>query len=1100
MAVRILTARPHRLFPSLCKELGERREENAILMVPEQLTLQAERELMTSLKVEGLFTIDVTSPSRLYERVLETGGRDGREPLAAAGRRMAVSLSLEKLEKKLTYYGALSTRTGFIEKATALITDLKRGGMTPEGLVEYCDGLPEGITKEKLRDLSLIYEQYEKILSARFSDTEDQMSYAAGRLTQSGYLSGKHLYVYGFDTLPDQLMRFLCAAAPLCKSLTVALLCDGVGAADGELFLPIRQGIGRFFKLLDETGLEAKQQALPREPLDAPQAIRYLDENLYALRPKPFTDPQRNVFLNSGLSPYEEATLVTRQILRLLGDGMDIERIAVLYPDQNGYAFAVTVAFRDSGIPFYTDQKLPASSHGLVRYLLCALRAAAEGYQNRDVLGMLKSGYAPLSFEEGCELENYAYTCGINRQRWTQPFTRGDRERAERCEEMRRRLMEPVMKARAALVAARNAAQSMTAVFDLLRDTGAYERLCQEEERLLKNGMAARANQNSQVWQSILSLFDQMVRLSDSTRIPLSHMATRLECGFSAISLASLPPASNMLHVGTLGHSLAENIDAVFLLGLNDGVLKRDTQSLLSAEERADAQEKTGCFLGLTDESRSLFAKLDLKRAMTLPRQLLFLSYAKTSTEGAALRPLALLNTLRDQLFHSLPQSPVPEEQLPYSATQALCELSVQLRAHMDGMGGSALTQKQQEMLRKLALHPVTAPAAMRLLRALRYDGSAQPIDGDAARALFGDKTLSVSRLEQFAQCPFQHFLTYGLRPQVLREWKVDPIETGSFYHAALNGFAGLARREPGFPEVPPQRVREMTEQAIEPLLEDLMNGPMGDGDRSQARFELAKDAVCRATEVLTRQLRAGSFQLDQTEATFGYEKGMPPIVLQLPNGREVMVRGRIDRIDRFEHEGSVYLRVIDYKSSAQALDAARTWWGLQLQLLLYLGVCTDAVPGGKPAGAFYFYVADPLVESETDVQDVVEDILRKTFCLKGITLSEVEVLEAMDRGEEPCVLPPVFLKSGELRKDAKALSLQQMNALIEHTRQVAAQLAGELYGGRTEILPTREDQRAACELCDYHSICHFDFTAPDARFRELPKMSMDEMRNELEP
>ena len=1098
--VRILTARPHRLFEPVALELDEKRKQgqDCILLVPEQLTLQAERDLMDRLHLDGLFLIDVLSPSRLYERILESSGKDSREPLSASGRRMAVSLALEKLEDKLGYYGSLASRRGFVEKTAALITDLKRGGMTPELLSEYAGKLPPGITREKLLDLSLIYAQYEAVLSQRFSDSEDQLAYVASRLGGSDYLRGKHLYVYGFDTLPDQMMRLLASAAELCESLTVALLCDGVSAPDSDLFLPVRQGVGRFMDMLAESGLTARMVPVPPKPLNTAPVFRHLDNHLFTLSPKRYEEPQQQVYAFDGLSPHEEATLMTRQILRLMAQGMDVDRIAVLYPDANGYSFAVNTALRDSGIPFYADEKLPALSHGLVRFLMCAMRAIADGYRNRDVLGLMKSGYAPLSYDECCRLENYAYTYGIDRVRWTKPFTRGSEAECEICEALRQRLIDPLVKVRAALVAARSAAQSMEAVFTLLEDVQAYETLKQEEEKLLKAGLSVRQSQNSQIWQAVLTLLDQMVRLSDKSRVPLKHIATRMECGFSALSLAALPPAGHMLHVGTLGHSLPENVDALFLMGLSDGVLQRDTQSLLTPEERQAAQEETGCFLGLTDDNRIRFAKLDLKRAMTLPTRYLFLSCAKTSPEGAALRPLPLLSNLTNQLIAHVTPSPVPLEELPLSAAQALAELSLALRAQRDGLGGSNLSPQHQEWLRKLLENQHTAPAAMRLLRAVRYDGSATPITREQARLLFGDETMSISRLEEFAKCPFKHFLHYGLRPHVLKEWRIDPIETGNFYHDALNRFAHLARKEPAYPEVSPQRVLQLAEEAMEPGREEVLQGPMGDGERNLWRFHLAEDVVRRAAQVITNQLAAGSFSVYRTEAAFGYEGGLPPIILTLSDGRQLTLRGRIDRIDRFDTEDSVYLRVIDYKSSQQQLEANRAWWGLQLQLLLYLEVCTAAIPGGKPAGAFYFYVADPLVESDSDLTELVEDQLRKLFRLKGITLYDVEVIEAMDSGETACVIPPLVQQGGELRKDAHALSMQQMSALMEHAREEATRLAQELLDGKTAISPMR-DGMAACEMCDYQSVCHFDSSRPDAAFREVPKLDMEGLRQLLD-
>lgn len=1099
-SVRIITSRPHRLFQHIVREIGMKFKQNepTILLVPEQFTLQAERELMQRLHLHGFFTINVLSPSRLYEHVLEAAGRDDREPLSDAGRRMAVSQALERLEDQLGYYGSIARRQGFVEKITALITDMKRGGMDPETLDEYAATLQSNAQKEKFADLSKIFAQYRTVLKDRFSDSEDQLEYVAGKLEQSQYLNDQHMYVYGFDTLPEHMMSLLCAAAPIAKSLTVALLCDDEPAADAELFLPVRQGIGRFTDMLLERGIKVGRVILPKEELEHAAPIRHIDHMLFSFAPRQMPEPQEHVFLFSGMTPFEEATTMTRHVLWLLSQGVNIERIAVLYPDSNGYEFAATAALTDSGIPFYTDQKLPATSHGLIRYLLSALHAIADGYRNQDVLGMIKSGYAPLTFEEGCALENYAYQYGINRKRWLAPFTKGKEEERIRCEAFRLRLIEPLIRARADLVAARDTVSSMTAAFGLLTDIGAYETLKQEEEKLLANGLQVRANQNSQVWQAILALFDQLSRLGDGARIPLKHIASRLECGFSAISLAALPPATGMLHAGTLGHSLSEDVDAVFLLGLNDGILARDSQSLLTPEERAKAQTDTGCFLGLTDDSRALFAKLDIKRAMTLPKQWLFLSFAKTAPDGKALRPVALLNTLQTRIFSGLPQSPVSAEELPLSSPQALAQLSLLLRAYQDGALINGLSDHWKGILHKLQQSSATASAAMHLLRALDFDASAQPLSPAQARALFGDAALSVSRLEQFADCPFKHFVNYGLRPEILREWKIDPIETGTFYHASLSNFSKLAKKNESFPHLSTEAVTQMADEAIEPLIQELLTGPMGDGERSQARFELAKNAIRKAAVTITRQLASGSFTLYQTEASFGYDGGMPPIVLSLADGKEIMLRGRIDRIDRYDSADSVYLRVIDYKSSQQSLDAARTWWGLQLQLLLYLDVCIAAIPGSKPAGAFYFYVADPLIESSTDLAPIVEGKLREVFQLRGITLSDVEILNAADSGEVKWVLPSVHQKSGGILKTAKALDMDQFTSLLAHARSVATSLADDLFGGKNEILPTRNQDMVSCTYCDFRVICHFDANSPDAPLRELPKMNMEDLRREL--
>lgn len=1094
MSIRILTARAHRLFQPIVDELGVHlhKGDSCILLVPEQLTLTAEQEIMSRLQVNGLFFVDVMSPSRLNDHILSLTGRSDAEPLSDAGQRMAISQALERLEDHLPYYGSITQRRGFVEKLSALITDMKRGGMTPDVLETFAQTQPTGGAQEKLRDLSLIYQQYQAVTKGRFSDNEDILTYVAGQLEKSGFLQHKHLYVYGFDSLPEQLMQLLRSAAPLCESLTIGLVCDGESAPDGDIYTPVRQGISRFQAMLQQDGMDVRLCPIVSAPLDCSGPIRHLDQALFARQPKPYGKPARGIILSSGLTPYEEATFMSRQLLWTLQQGVFIEKAAVLYPEGGDYDFAVTAALTDSGLPFYTDQQLPASNHGLVRFLLSALHAMADGWRSRDVIGMLKSGYAPLSFEQCCQLENYAYEHGIDRTRWTKPFQRGDEEEIAQCEPLRKLLMEPLLKARAAIVAARDAASGLTAVFQLLLEVHAYETLKQEEDRLLAAGFLTRAGQNSQVWQVICDLLDEMTRIGGQNRIPLKYIATRMECGFSAVSIGTLPPASGMLHVGTLGHMLTEEADAVFLLGLSDGVLSRSTDSLLTQDERAVIQKGTGAFLGLTDESRVLLAKLDLKRAMTLPKKYLFLSYAKTDSAGAAQRPLSLLDSLSHRLFDGLGE--VCAALLPMSASQTLNRLSLLMRAYADGVSQESLPPEWQQRLEQLALS--RGADVFRLADALGASNDPAPVSSDSARVLYGDDTLSISRLEQFAACPFKHFITYGLRPRVLKEWKVDPIQTGTFYHDGLNRFAHLARKNPVFPKLTSQQVDELVNQAVEPLTADVLNGPMGDGDRNIARFEQAKATLNRAAQVITSQLAAGRFQLYKTEAAFGYEGGLPPIVLEMKDGRQIALRGRIDRIDRYDSPDSVYLRVIDYKSAQQNLEAARTWWGLQLQLLLYLDVCTSAIHGSRPAGAFYFYVGNPLLESDTDVKEAVEAKLREVFYLRGIVLNDVEVFDASDSEEAPYVLPPLRLKNGELKKNARALDFSQFEALLRHARNVAADLAGQLFGGDVSISPCMDQTRLACDLCEYQAICRID--PENTPCRQLPEMSMDQLRDRL--
>ena len=483
---------------------------------------------------------------------------------------------------------------------------------------------------------------------------------------------------------------------------------------------------------------------------------------------------------------------------------------------------------------------------------------------------------------------------------------------------------------------------------------------------------------------------------------------------------------------------------------------------------------------------------------MTLPSRLLFLSYAKTDPSGTALRPLDLLNALQTRLFPGLPEPPEPDT-LPMSAAQAFSEASGVLRTYADGET-QTLPERWRQRLARLLASPATAEATARLLRAADYRVAGVPLTPDMARKLFHDRTLSVSRLETFAGCPYRHFVEYGLRPSVIKEWGIEPVDLGDIFHRGLQNFAALAEQCGGYPNVTEAQAEAMADEALEPMMQELLQGPMGDSPRGRAGFDRARRILRRACTTVTQHLSAGDFHLYRAEAVFG-EPGpdsLPPVTLRLSDGTEVSLRGKIDRVDRLDTGDTTYLRVVDYKSSAQTLEPARTWWGLQLQLTLYLDAAVRGLGGAVPAGAFYFHVADPLAKLQLDDPTLAESDIRRQLQMKGVVLADEEVLSAMDRGEGAQVLGAALTKDGGIRKTAMALDRAQMDALLAHSRAQAAELAEALFSGDTAILPVQTATLDNCAYCACGGVCGFEAEARGAEARELPELKLEEWREKL--
>ncbi len=170
-----------------------------LVIVPEQYTLQTERDLIDGLQAKGFFDLEVLSPSRLTERVFALAGTDERVRVDARGKQIALARALMLCKKQLRYYESAAERQGFIQRAGMLIADFKRAEVGPEALLAHAEALPEGAEQDKLHDLALIYAQYERQLAGQFVDGEDVQAQMLLRLPESGLTRDALVIVFGFD-------------------------------------------------------------------------------------------------------------------------------------------------------------------------------------------------------------------------------------------------------------------------------------------------------------------------------------------------------------------------------------------------------------------------------------------------------------------------------------------------------------------------------------------------------------------------------------------------------------------------------------------------------------------------------------------------------------------------------------------------------------------------------------------------------------------------------------------------------------------------------------------------------------------------------------
>lgn len=657
---------------------------------------------------------------------------------------------------------------------------------------------------------------------------------------------------------------------------------------------------------------------------------------------------------------------------------------------------------------------------------------------------------------------------------------------------------------------AKTASQSVRAIYDLLLAVNAWDRLQQLEQQLAEAGLDGEVSVNRQVWQFVLDLLDSLHALLGEGRALMSDIHRYVESAVGCGSLKPLPQQGESVLVGEAGHIMTDRIRAVAVLGMQDGVLNAGKSSLITEQERAALGKVHGRPIGIDRLEENALRKSDFYRTLFLPTERLSLSWSVASADGAALLPSALVEDIRRLAPALTVGGGIRAEQTdaPIAPAPALTQLALRLRRAADGVESSETTERAldgawQDALRYLWHSPVYGRVTRQMLDSLGRQLGVQALSPQVAAQLFGGSRTSITRLETYAACPYQHYVTYGLKPQLPREFAFLADEKGTFSHEMLQQFMETCMRRPDWPEIDEETIDHILDSQFAEAEKAWADGPLRDDAIGVWTGRDAQRAVRRSAHVLMKHAANSAFHPIRTEAVFGDGQpgSMPPVVLNLQDGHQVALQGKIDRVDAYEGPDGVFLRVVDYKSSQKKLEMNRLWHGLQLQLMLYMQAVGGGMAGVRPAGAVYFTVSDPTIEPKDETPQAIEAALLSEMRLRGVVLNDPAVISAMDR--TPGIsMSKMINADGSVSERASALSGEELELLMDHASRRAAQAAQSIRRGEIAPMPVRDNKGDRgfdpCRWCDYAALCPRDTTLPDCPGKVMEDMNLGQLLDSI--
>ena len=1064
-------------------EYAARGEGNSVLLVPEQYSHEAERELCAAAGDTLSRYGEVLSFTGLARKVFaQVGG--ARPMIDGGGRLLCMAVAARAVEEKLTVCrrGCREPRT--LDSFVRAAEELRNAAVGPEELLSAA-GSAEGLLADKLRDMALLLAGYEAVRHRSGADSADQLQLLADLIGDSPAVTSR-FYVDGFSdftALEKNVLRQIIRAG---AELTVCLTCAREGA-EGVFLLPMTTA-----RWLAATAAEyaVPCRELWQEPEGQQSPIGYYCEHLFAFDDDPAPAGDGSVRAVYAADIYAECELAAARMAELARAGSRWRDMAVAVRGFGDYRTALESACARYHVPLFLSGRGDMMQKSVPLVINAALEAVLRGYEYEAVFGYLKTGLGPVTEEQTDRLDNYVLLWGIRGGLWDRAWTmhpagynremdQAAQEELAALNELRRAVIGPLKELERAVKAAVTARDQAAALADFLVGTDLAEKLQVRSGQLAAEGRIEAAAECGRLWEAVCAALEQFAALLGDMPMDGEQFQGLFALMLSKYDVNVIPVSLDSVSAGDIDGMRRRHTRHLLVLGAADGRIPAPEQAggLFTADER----EKLGA-LGLdlgspeTDLGRELGRIYSL---MTLPSETLYLSWPVTDPEGGEGRPSLLIERAR-ALLGIEPERGDLTRARTFAPGPAF---ALALQGQM-GDGDPLCLAAREHFLRRgrgeeLARLQSSVQAAERTLAPA------------AVRALYGpEPVLSPTKAEKFAHCRFGYFLQYGLKARPRQQAVFDPRDYGTFMHYVLENVAREVMAQGGFAAVTAQQVGELADRYVDRYIADEMQGLADRTARFAYLFRRLRTTVRKVTEDMWQELKDSRFQPIDLELDLRGEGVLAPA-----GETDAPLSGRVDRVDGWVHDGALYLRITDYKTGVKKFDLADVCQGLNMQMLLYLFALERR--GGehfgtrtiRPAGVLYSPARFDIVRADSDVTDQeLADLRRNTARRSGLVLDDPAVLEAMEPGADKRYLPIKVLKSGGYSKSSEGslATLEQFGALSRYIDDTLREMAGALRAGSVSLDPWFKNARDnACAFCDYRQACLFDETGDGWRLRE---------------
>ena len=1087
-----------------------------IVVVPEQFSYATEKQVVEKFGGAGLNNVEVITLSRMITRYME---RRQDNYLMPSGKMMIVYKAVSNLPEDSLFFGC-AKKPGFVESAAELISELVQHMISPEILRHKAEAIDNKLLKEKLIAVSYILEEYIRITSGKFFDSEEDILALAEFVEESNCFSDCDFWFDEFSVFLPQHYRIMQAFIKGGSEVHVAVCVD---SEERELYEVNRSIIYKLEKMAENMGAELSEYRTD----DVCRSIKS-DEMRFLLQNidrwsmpgfKAWEEETKDISLFVSKDLYKEVSYVASNIRRLvMEEGYRYRDIAVVCANVGEYEHIVEAVFNDSEIPYFSDTTLSTAEHPVSTLILSVFDILVENWSYASVFRYLRTGYPAGGDSESIDLlENYVLRYGIrgktvwiDDEKWEKSqrgifdgvLEKGDHQEftkweIEKINKIRKKITAPFIKLYESATGRKTVREFAVSLWNFIADIRLYEILRYKADRFEEQGLRNEAEQFRKIWNVLTETINQTVVVMGDEKVLREDYASILKAGLSAVNISIIPSGLDRVAVSSVERSRQHEAKVMFIMGAVFGAIPKESvaNGIMTDNDRIILNmelEKDGMDIAADNSKRNDMDKFNFFSTLFGVSDRIYISYPAADAEGEVQRPAGIINEFYKVFPHMTAGDDIIEENeedflyLPRSAYRYMLT-----NYKRGGISADIYEWYKENMPEKLDV----------IKKASEYKRSDAAITPENAEKLYGtERSYSASRLSEYGKCPFGYFVKYGLRAKEQEIWQIQKFDLGSIMHLAVNmycvrvdaGAESFEELKRNWTELTDQESDRIVAEVMEEIKGKILNGITRDEQKILYIIMRMSKIVERSVKLVRKSLSVGEYAAVCYEENFRVEVKW--------KGETVSVNGTIDRVDMAEvpEEKIAELRIVDYKTGRKSFSIVSVCNRQDIQLVLYAIAAVELYKSGgikyaredyepRMRAVVYNNMRDDAVKVSSESEDY-EALKAKESRPDGLVLLDMpdgkaydtSSLIRMDSDIEKMhtseVMHVTLTSSGSVDKRfSQVTTTDAFDLLMNYVRKTVIEIDKEIFDGVIKIYPSGDGTKKSCDMCDFGEICLYN-------------------------